>query len=74
MINDRSLFEHLVLSLPDKPDTPEVKIEDFDFLAQYGERPEKIVHTEQTIGRRFRLENGEEAVFVDLCDRKNQDW
>jgi len=74
MINDRSLFEQLVLSLPDEPDTPAFTMEDFDFLAQHGERPEKIVHTEQTLGHRIRLENGKEAVIVDLRDRKNQDW
>jgi len=64
LIKARDEFEKMVLPLPDGQDTPTFTMEDFDFLARHGERPEKIMHFEQTVGRRVRMEDGEEILIV----------
>lgn len=71
---ERDAFEEMVLSLPDGPDTPDFTMEDFDYLAQHGERPEKLMHIEQTQGRRVRSKDGEEMVIVDLRGPDFDPW
>jgi hypothetical protein len=63
LIRARDLFLEHVLSLPDLPDTPPFTAEDFDTLASAGETPESLSHFEQTVGRRVRMEDGQE-VFI----------
>jgi hypothetical protein len=73
IIRARDRFDHQVLALPDGPDTPAFTMEDFDFLAHHGERPEDLRHVEQTVGRRVRI-GDEEFTVVDLRDGENEDW
>ncbi len=56
-------FEHIV-SLPDLRDTPRITPDQFDALGRTGQSVEALRHFEQTVGRRFRLDNGQEA-FMD---------
>jgi hypothetical protein len=70
LINVRDLFLRIVLALPDGPETPPFTAEDFDALAQSGERPEKISHYEQTVGRRVRMKDGQEVLVMG----SNLDW
>jgi hypothetical protein len=39
-------------------------MEDFDSLATHGRRPEEIMHYEQTVGRRVRLDDGDELLVL----------
>jgi len=64
LIDARKIFERHVLSLPDGPDTPSFTIDDFDYMSGHGKPPEEIVHFEQTVGRRVRLEDGSELVVI----------
>jgi hypothetical protein len=73
LIRARDAFERVVLLLPDVPDTPAFTMEDFDFLAHHGERPEGIMHFEQTVGRRVRLDDGEEILIIGT-DWEDEDW
>lgn len=74
MIRARNLFERQVLSLPDGPDTPAFTMEDFDFLARHGQRPEEIRRFEQTVGRRVRLGDGEEILVIDMRDWDDEEY
>jgi hypothetical protein len=73
MILARGLFEAQILALPDEPETPKFTMKDFDFLATHGERPEGIMAFEQTVGRRVRLESGEEAIIL-RSDSDDDHW
>jgi hypothetical protein len=68
LIAARETFVRYVLSLPDAPDTPAFTVDDFDFLARNGRQPEKVRHLEQTVGRRVRLEDGEEVLVIGSPD------
>ncbi len=71
LIAVREEFIRRVLSLPNGPDTPPITAEDFEFLCQHGQQSEEIVHLEQTMGRRTRLDDGTEVLVMgDLDD----DW
>ncbi len=63
LIASRELFVRYVLALPADPLTPSFTVEDFDFLAQHGERPEAIMQFERSVGRRVRRPDGTE-VFI----------
>ncbi len=65
LIKAKSKFEQWILALPDGPDTPEFTLEDFDRLAHNGKSPEAIVHYEQTVGHRIRMEDGNELLIID---------
>jgi hypothetical protein len=58
-----SFLEH-VLGLADTPETPPFTAEDFDELGRTGEFPEAISHFEQTVGRRVRMEDGQEIIVM----------
>lgn len=60
----RDLFAMHLLALPDAPDTPAFTLDDFDQLAQVGQSAEAITHMEQTVGRRVRLEDGQEILVM----------
>lgn len=64
LITSRDLFVRYVLTLPDGPDTPAFTAEDFDALCQNGERPERLMHFEQTVGRRVRMGDGKEILVM----------
>jgi hypothetical protein len=64
----RNLFEQHVLSLPDAPDTPSFTMDDFDRLARQGQPSEEIMRFERTVGRRVRLEDGSEALYMGELD------
>jgi len=64
LIAIREIFANHVLALPDDPATPSFTLADFDELAQVGQPAESLVHTEQTLGRRVRLEDGKELLIV----------
>jgi hypothetical protein len=64
LITSRDLFLRYVLTLPDGPDTPAFTDEDFDALSRNGERPETIMHFEQTVGRRVRMADGQEVLIM----------
>ena len=74
LIAAREAFIRYVLSLPDAPDTPAFTVDDFDFLAHNGKLPEEIRHFEQTVGRRVRLEDGEEALVMGNPDWEDEEW
>lgn len=57
-------FVRYVLPLPDAPDTPAFTADDFAFLARTGKRPEEVMHFEQTVGRRVRMEDGKEVLVM----------
>ena len=69
LIASRELFARYVLTLPDGLATPSFTMEDFDELSQTGERPEAIMHFEQTVGRRVRMPDGQEVLVMG-----NPDW
>jgi hypothetical protein len=64
LIAAREEFVRHVLSLSDGPDTPAFTVDNFDFLARTGKRPEEVVHFEQTVGRRVRMEGGKELLVM----------
>jgi hypothetical protein len=68
LIRARHYFIQHVLSLPDSPNTPTFRAEDFDTLSRVGKTPESIMHLEQTMGRRVRMADGEESIIVDMRD------
>jgi len=74
LIRARDRFDRQVLALPDGPDTPDFTMENFNFLASHGEPPEDIMHIEQTVGRRVRLDDGEEVVLLDMRGWDDKDW
>ncbi len=55
LIANRETFIRYVLPLPDGPETPRFTVVDFDVLSQNGERPETIIHFEQTVGDQVRM-------------------
>jgi len=72
LIHSRRLFLEQVLSLPDMLDTPSFTADDFNELSHSRKTPESIRHFEQTVGRRIRIENGEEMLVIDhLPDEEN---
>jgi hypothetical protein len=68
LIAARELFICYVMSLPDASDNPSFTVQDFDLLARRGKRPEEIMHFEQTVGRRVRLEDGGELLVMGDLD------
>jgi hypothetical protein len=72
LIAAREIFVRHVLSLPDAPDTPSFTMHDFDFLARNGKRPEQVVHFEQTVGRRVRLQGGKELLVMGSPDWEDE--
>jgi hypothetical protein len=68
LIKAREAFVRHVLSLPDGPDTPAFTADNFDYLARHGKRPEEVMHFEQTVGRRVRMEDDEEVLVIDIRD------
>jgi hypothetical protein len=72
-ISARDLIERYILHLPDGPDTPAFTMEDFDFLARHGQPTEEIRYFEHTVGRRVRLDDGEEVVVIGT-DKEDEDW
>lgn len=74
LIAARDIFNRYVLSLPDTPDTPSFTMDDFTFLARNGKRPAEVMHFEQTVGRRVRLDDGGEVLVMGGPDWENQDW
>jgi hypothetical protein len=73
LIAARDEFIRYVLSLPDGPDTPAFVADDFDFLARTGKRPEEVMHFEQTVGRRVRMEDGKELLVMGGPDW-DEEW
>ncbi len=74
LIAARDLFERGVLSLPDGPDPPEFMMIEFDFLSSQGEQPEEIMRFEQTVGRRIRMEDGQELLVMRSFDDMDDEW
>jgi hypothetical protein len=74
LIEAREVFVRHVLSLPDGPDTPAFTAGNFDFLARHGKWPEEVRHFEQTVGRRVRMEGGEEVLVIDGPDWDGEGW
>ena len=70
----REEFVRYVLTLPDESDTPSLTISDFDALSSQGEAPEQIMSFEQNVGRRVRLESGQEVVILGAPSRSEDDW
>jgi len=64
LIAIRESFVRYVLPLPDQPDTPAFSVNDFDRLSRQGQRPEEIMHFEQTVGRRVRMQDGKELLIM----------
>ncbi len=63
LIAMRDLFVEQVLPLPNGPTTPAFTAADFDALCRQGKSADQIAHFEQRVGRRVRLEDGQE-IFV----------
>ena len=72
LIAARKFFVRFVLPLPDAPDTPAFTLDDFDYLARHGERPEEVVDFEQTVGRRVRMEDGKEVLVMGEPDWEDE--
>jgi hypothetical protein len=64
LVTIRDLVAKHVLALPDAPNAPSVTLEDFDELARSGQAAESIMHTEQTLGRRVRMDDGQEVIVM----------
>ncbi len=64
----RDEFVRHVFTLPDGPESPLFTIEDFDELTRQGNSTESIMISEQTQGRRVRLEDGTEIVMLSPDD------
>ena len=62
LIRQRNLFLESVLRLPNTSDTPPFTPDDFDELS--SEYRESISHFEQTVGRRVRLNDGQELLVM----------
>lgn len=60
----RDLVAKHILALPDLPDAPPFTLDDFDELARTGQSTESLRHTEQTMGRRVRMEDGKELLVM----------
>lgn len=73
LIVARKLFIEYILSLPDEANTPSFTADDLDELGISGKSPESIRHFEQTVGRRVRLEDGQEAIVMGSPLDK-EDW
>ncbi|MBM4459239.1 MAG: hypothetical protein FJ011_16020 [Chloroflexi bacterium] len=77
LIIQRDLFLRYVLGLPDAPDTPPFSADDFLALTRSGQRAEEIMHFEQTVGRRVRMEDGKELLILGSLDDDeawDDDW
>ena len=74
LIQARDLFERWVLPLPDGPETPDFTMQDFDHLAEHGQRPEEIMHFEQTVGRRVRMKDGQELLIMKDPEGMDDEW
>jgi len=73
LIRARKAFLAHVLSLPDLANSaPPFTAQDLNRLARTGQTPESIVHFEQTVGRRVRLEDGQELLVIG--DPFDDDW
>lgn len=74
----REMFLEHVLTLPDGPETPSFSAQDFDALTQQDRLAEALRVEEQLFGRRMRLEDGSEMVFLgdplDEDDYDEDDW
>ncbi|MCP4542449.1 MAG: hypothetical protein GY832_35445 [Chloroflexi bacterium] len=64
LVRIRGPFVKHVLSLPDMPGTPSFTDDDFAELSRTGKSVESLRRFEQTVGRRVRLSDGEEAIVV----------
>ena len=64
LILGRRTFLEQLLRLPDTPETPDFTSEDFNALAQTGRLVESIRAYEQSVGRRVRLDDGQEIFFI----------
>ena len=80
LIVNRRLFLDHILTLPDTPDTPPFTAEDFDELSRTGETAESIKTVEARVGRRVRMEDGQELLVMgapfdedDLFDEDEDD-
>ena len=80
LIVNRRLFLDHILTLPDTPDTPPFTAEDFDELSRTGETAESIKTFEARVGRRVRMEDGQELLVMgapfdedDLFDEDEDD-
>lgn len=60
----RQQIADYILTLPDEPDTPPFTIEEFDALAQLKQSAESVMHFEQTVARRTRMDDGQEVVYL----------
>lgn len=63
IINRRLFLEH-ILTLPDTPDTLPFTAEDFDTLSRTGETAESIRDFESRVGRRVRMDDGQEVLIM----------
>ncbi|MCE7981247.1 MAG: hypothetical protein DYG89_08665 [Caldilinea sp. CFX5] len=61
----RDLVTKHILALPDSPETSPFTLADFDELARGGQSAESIMHMEQTIGHRVRLDDGTEIIVKE---------
>jgi hypothetical protein len=64
LIACREEFRKNVLTLPDEEETPKFTMEDFEALSTRGETPEHLMNFEQNVGRRIRLDSGDEAIML----------
>lgn len=64
----RSIIEQHVLPLPDGSDGETFTMADFDTLCQLKQRAEDLMKFEQTVGRRVRLDDGQELMVLDSDD------
>lgn len=70
LIAQRERFLRHVLTLPAGDADPAFTAADFNALSQVGERPEAIMHFEQTVGRRVRMDDGKEMLIMGA----DRDW
>jgi hypothetical protein len=64
----RQDFIDNILTLQDAPGAPPFTINDFDTLSNTGKSVEEIRRFEQTVGRRVRLDDGKEGIFLSNPD------
>jgi hypothetical protein len=69
LANNRDAFWRFVIALPDERNTPKFTDDDWQALIKQGQSADEIMHYEQTVGRRVRMEDGKEVLIMgDLSD------
>jgi hypothetical protein len=74
LISHREYFLRYILTLPNTPETPTFTHEDFNALIHADRTPESIMAFEQNVGRRVRMDDGEEVFVMGDPFDEGDEW